>query len=64
MQIFHNHKIFHFINLIFSFRRKNTFADVCAKCEGINVPILQFQGCKCIVSVEVCSANYFREKYC
>ncbi|CAG9531456.1 unnamed protein product [Cercopithifilaria johnstoni] len=26
--------------------------DVCAECQGISVPILQFQGCKCIVSVE------------
>uniref|UniRef100_A0A8R1TQL9 NF-X1-type domain-containing protein n=1 Tax=Onchocerca volvulus TaxID=6282 RepID=A0A8R1TQL9_ONCVO len=26
--------------------------DVCAECQGINVPVLQFQRCKCIVSVE------------
>nr|CDP92735.1 Bm7616, isoform b [Brugia malayi] len=26
--------------------------DVCAQCQGINVPVLQFQGCKCIVSVK------------
>uniref|UniRef100_A0A158Q7X7 AAA_11 domain-containing protein n=1 Tax=Elaeophora elaphi TaxID=1147741 RepID=A0A158Q7X7_9BILA len=26
--------------------------DVCAECQGMNVPVLQFQGCKCIVSVE------------
>ncbi|KAM3727620.1 NFX1-type zinc finger-containing protein [Dirofilaria immitis] len=26
--------------------------DVCAECQGINVLVLQFQGCKCIVSVE------------
>ncbi|VDO46778.1 unnamed protein product [Onchocerca flexuosa] len=27
-------------------------ANVCTKCQGISVPVLQFQGCKCIVSVE------------
>uniref|UniRef100_A0A1I7VQA9 AAA_11 domain-containing protein n=1 Tax=Loa loa TaxID=7209 RepID=A0A1I7VQA9_LOALO len=26
--------------------------DICVECQGINVPVLQFQGCKCIVSIE------------
>uniref|UniRef100_A0A1I8ET24 Uncharacterized protein n=1 Tax=Wuchereria bancrofti TaxID=6293 RepID=A0A1I8ET24_WUCBA len=35
--------------------------DVCAQCQGINVPVLQFQGCKCIVSVEEAD-NHIRKQ--
>uniref|UniRef100_A0AAF5PM72 Uncharacterized protein n=1 Tax=Wuchereria bancrofti TaxID=6293 RepID=A0AAF5PM72_WUCBA len=36
-------------------------ANVCAQCQGINVPVLQFQGCKCIVSVEEAD-NHIRKQ--
>ncbi|KAL3990928.1 AAA domain family protein [Acanthocheilonema viteae] len=36
--------------------------DVCAECQGINVPILQFQGCKCIVSVEEADLHIREQK--